>query len=322
MDTWQLILLISLAAAMLAWGAAQLVLDWFNDDRKKISRRLNADGHSDVDTLLGRRSATSVVLQIKGLPPVLARSSFFQGLNRKLIQAYPDASLVRFLGICGAFAVVGFVLVASTMESLLAGFVGGVVLGYIPIIFINARRGRRQRQIADQIPDALDFLCRILKAGHSLATGIQMMGDELPAPIGVEFRRCYDQHSLGQSLEQAFRDMSLRVDSGDFAFFITAILIQRQTGGDLGEVLRNISSMIRARVKLQQHVKAITAEGRFTGYILFAFPAVLFALSWLLNPGYAGILLKTDAGKMLLGLAFTLQMLGLFVIRKIVNVKT
>ncbi len=322
MDTWQLILLIFLTAAMFAWGAAQLALDWLNDDRKKISRRLNSDGHSDVDSLLGRRTATSVVLQIKGLPPVLARSRFFQNLNRKLIQAYPDASLIRLLGICGATWMVGFVLVASTMESVFAGLVGGSVLGYMPIMFVNGRRARRQRQIADQIPDALDFLCRILKAGHSLATGIQMMGDELPLPIGNEFRRCYDQHSLGQSLEQALRDMSVRVDSADFAFFITAILIQRQTGGDLGEVLRNISSMIRARVKLQQHVKAITAEGRFTGYILFAFPAVLFALSWFLNPAYASILLKTDTGKMLLGLAFTLQMIGLFVIRKIVNVKT
>ncbi|MGA2496650.1 MAG: type II secretion system F family protein [Tepidisphaeraceae bacterium] len=321
MDTWQLILLISLAAAMLAWGAAQLMIDWCNDDHRKISRRLNSDGHSEVDTLLGRRNATSVVLQIKGLPPVLARSSFCQNLNRKLIQAYPDASLVRLLGICGLLAVIGFVLVASVMESLLAGLVGGTVLGYLPLMFINARRGRRQRQIAGQIPDALDFLCRILKAGHSLATGIQMMGDELPAPIGIEFRRCYDQHSLGQPLEQALRDMSVRVESADFAFFITAILIQRQTGGDLGEVLRNISTMIRARVKLQQHVKAITAEGRLTGYILFAFPAVLFTLSWFLNPAYASILLKTDTGRMLLGLAFALQMTGLVVIRKIVNVK-
>jgi tight adherence protein B len=207
------------------------------------------------------------------------------------------------------------------MDSLIAGLVGAGVLGYLPLMFINARRNRRQRQIADQIPDALDFLCRILKAGHSLSTGIQMMGDELPAPIGHEFRRCYAQHSVGQSLDQALRDMSIRVESADFAFFITAVLIQRQTGGDLGEVLRNISSMIRARVKLQQHVKAITAEGRFTGYILFAFPAVLFVLSWVLNPAYAGVLLKTETGKLLLGLAFVLQMLGLAVIRKIVNVK-
>ncbi len=321
MDVWQLILLVSLSAAMFGWGIARLLVDRLDGSRKAISRRLHSDGRSEVDSLLGRQQGPSVVLRINGLPPVLARSVFFQNLNRKLIQAFPDANLARVLSICGLLGLIGFVVVASAMESVLAGAVGAAAMGYVPVLVINARRARRQRQIASQIPDALDFLCRILKAGHSLATGIQMMGDDLPAPIGPEFRRCYDQHSLGQSLDQSLRDMSIRVESPDFAFFITAVLIQRQTGGDLGEVLRNIASMIRARVKLQQHVKAITAEGRLTGYILFAFPAVLFVVSWALNPAYASVLLRTETGKLLIGIAFALQMIGLFVIRRIVNVK-
>jgi tight adherence protein B len=148
-----------------------------------------------------------------------------------------------------------------------------------------------------------------------------MMGDELPQPIGAEFRRCYGQHSLGQSLEESLRDMAGRIDSSDFAFFVTAVLIQRQTGGDLAEVLTNISTMIRARMRLKGHVKAITAEGRLTGNVLVAFPIVLFAISYTLNPNYAGVLLNTSVGKTLLCVAGALQLLGLFIIRKIVAVK-
>jgi len=147
------------------------------------------------------------------------------------------------------------------------------------------------------------------------------MGEELPQPIGKEFSRAYDQHSLGQPLEDCLKTAATRIESTDFAFFVTAVLIQRQTGGDLSEVLTNISGMIRQRIRLQQHVKAKTAEGRFTGYILVAFPAVMFFLAWSLNPAYAGVLLHTTKGMELLGTAFGLQMLGLICIRKLTTVK-
>ncbi len=186
---------------------------------------------------------------------------------------------------------------------------------------LSSKRAKRQRVLAEQVPEALDFLARILQAGHSLSTGLQMMGEELPQPLASEFRKCYDQHSLGLSLEDALKETAARVESGDVAFFVTAVLIQRQTGGDLSEVLRNISGMIRGRVRLSQHVKAKTAEGRFTGYVLVAFPAIMFLLSYYLNPTYAGVLLHDPGGRILLGVAVGLQLLGLFAIKKITTVK-
>src|SRR6185369_7769124 len=156
--------------------------------------------------------------------------------------------------------------------------------GYLPFFLLSNKRNRRIRALNDQLPEALDFLSRALKAGHSLSTGVQMMADELPDPLAAEFRQCYDQHSLGQSLDDALKDTSARIESTDFAFFITAVLIQRQTGGDLSEVLRNISSMIRQRIRLGQQVKAKTAEGRFTGYIMVAFPLVMFFIASALSP--------------------------------------
>jgi tight adherence protein B len=185
---------------------------------------------------------------------------------------------------------------------------------------VASRRNKRQRLLADQLPEALDFLSRILRAGHSFSTGLQMMGQELPHPLADEFARAYDQHSFGTSIDDALKDMATRVESTDFAFFVTAVLIQRQTGGDLSEVLDNISGMIRQRIRLQQHVKAKTAEGRFTGYILSAFPAVMFVISYMLNPDYASVLIKTNTGLMLLAGALALQLVGLYFIKKITTV--
>jgi tight adherence protein B len=122
------------------------------------------------------------------------------------------------------------------------------------------------------------------------------------------------------TIDDALKDMATRVESSDFAFFVTAVLIQRQTGGDLSEVLDNISGMIRQRVRLQQHVKAKTAEGRLTGYILSAFPAVMFVISYMLNPDYASVLIKTNTGLMLLAGALGLQLVGLYFIKKITTV--
>jgi tight adherence protein B len=148
-----------------------------------------------------------------------------------------------------------------------------------------------------------------------------MMADELPKPLSTEFRQCYDQHSLGQSLDDALKDTAGRIDSTDFAFFVTAVLIQRQTGGDLSEVLRNISHMIRQRVRLHQQVKAKTAEGRFTGYIMVAFPVVMFFIVSALSPEYSQILLHTPTGLKMVALAAGLQVAGLFAIHKITSIK-
>jgi tight adherence protein B len=316
----EFIILISLAAALAAWGVGQWIMSLIHGERQRLQKRLTSEWRTaDVDALLNRSIMMDSELQ--ALPPFLARSAFFKKLNQKLLYAFPEAKLTRFLAISCSVAMLVFSGATLMTDSLMMGFFAGVGALYLPMLIVNSRRTRRQRGIAQQIPEALDFLTRVLKAGHSLSTGIQMMGDELPQPIGGEFRRCYGQHSLGQPLEACLRDMAQRIDSSDFAFFVTAVLIQRQTGGDLSEVLRNISAMVRARLRLQQHVKALTAEGRLTGYILFAFPAVLFVISYVMNPGYAGTLLTTDMGHKLLAAAVSMQFMGLFCIRKIVAVK-
>ncbi len=326
MDGYLVYILIAAVSGLFAWGGYCLI-QGFSDggERKKLAERLaNEDRLGPIGGTGGANGRPSIVIQQmenSGLSPNLQAMPFFQGLNRKLTQAFPDFQLVKFLYIAAGLCVFMALITWAVTGSPVFGLIGGAVGGYAPFFLIASRRSKRQRMLANQIPDALDFLSRVLRAGHSLTTGLQMMGEELPKPIGDEFRKCYDQHSLGQPLEECLKAMSARIESTDFAFFITAVLIQRQSGGDLSEVLRNISGMIRQRIRLQQHVKAKTAEGRFTGYILVAFPAVMFCIAYVLNPAYAGILVHTNTGLALLGTSFGLCMAGLLAIRKITTVK-
>ncbi|MDB5294411.1 MAG: type secretion system protein [Phycisphaerales bacterium] len=311
--------LIAMAVGAAIWGVFGL-FGGSNREKKKLNARLGGEPTGSESDIADQFRPILRPTAVAGLPAWLAAKPAIQSLNRKLLVAAPGASLGKFLGLAATLAVVTFFVAFAVGGSLLVSAAGAAAAGYLPFFHLNGKRNRRQRAMANQLPEALDFLSRVLRAGHSFSTGLQMMSDELPQPLAGEFRRCYDQHSLGQPLDEALKDTAGRVENTDFAFFVTALLIQRQTGGDLSEVLGNISGMIRGRLRLQNQVRSKTAEGRFTGYILVAFPAVMFGLCYTQNPEYCQKLLHGD-GLYLLGTAFGLQMSGLFCIKKITTIK-
>jgi len=310
--------LVALSVGLAAWGLGVFVRDAVGNERKKLQQRLAGDTRA----LDSGQPFTAVRREIKleGLAGILVRLPGMESLHKALMQTWPGATLVLFLGSAVGLAVVAFVLVGAFFFSSLLGIGAAVAAGAIPFMVLSSRRGRREQLMAEELPEALDFLTRILRAGHSLSTGLQMVGQELPEPLAGEFRRAYDAHSLGRSLDDALKEAAARIPSSDFGFFVTAILIQRQTGGDLAEVLDNIADMIRSRLRLQQHVRAKTAEGRFSGYILAGFPVVMFFLSYAMNPAYASVLLH-GTGLYVLFTAGALCLIGLFLIRKITAVK-
>ena len=312
-------ILIAAAVAMFTIGVARVVRVIMQAGKRKLAVRLSTDVR--FDPAAASAQAIRIQLEQSALPPLLSRLRFLNVLHRHVTQAYPQTTLLRFVALSAVISFVAGVVMLLASASMIPAVLAAVGAGYLPFFLVSMKRGRRLRALCDQLPEALDFLSRALKAGHSLSTGIQMMADELPMPLSAEFRQCYDAHSLGQSLDEALKDTAGRVESTDFAFFVTAVLIQRQTGGDLSEVLKNISGMIRQRVRLQQQVKAKTAEGRFTGYIMVAFPIIMFFIASTLNPEYGQILLHTTAGLKMLGFAAMLQILGLLAIRKITTVK-
>src|SRR5258706_4035946 len=255
-------IVVAVCVALFAWGICALLMGFLKSEKRKLTERLaGTSGSTGAAT-----AATSIVMQahVKAMPALLARSALMRAINQQLLHAYPEASFVRFLGISVGLAFAGWLLLLVWMDSAWVALAAAGVGAYLPYMVVVKKKNKRQRKKAEQLPEALDFLQRILRAGHSLSTGLSMMAEELPQPLSAEFRRCYDEHSLGQPLEDCLREMTGRIESTDFAFFVTAVLIQRQTGGDLSQLLGYISGMICQRIRLQQYVIAKTAEWRFT----------------------------------------------------------
>lgn len=307
-------IVIAAAVSLAVLGIVQL-LTGSSGSKRRLQERLTVESLPGG----GTRHYRSVVLETERHG--LARFECFAGVHRDLTIGFPGMSLEKFFGICISVGMVLALLIGGLSGSMVVTVVAFAFGTYLPFFALMTKRGKRQRMMADQLPEALDFLSRILRAGHSFSTGMQMMGEELPHPLAGEFIRAHQMHALGAPMEDCLKEMAARIESTDFSFFVTAVLIQRQTGGDLAEVLNNISDMIRQRIRLQGQVKAKTAEGRFTGYILVAFPMVMFLLSNAVNPDYAGKLLDTGIGLMMLTIAGVMMMAGLLAIRKITTVK-
>ncbi len=316
MDTL-IIILIAAAVAAVGWTVAQVVTGAASNPKRKLQQRLNSQARTQS---AGGPTPSIRLLEADDLGR-LARIPTAQLLRQRLAQAFPGLSIKVFLTISLVLGVggaaIGWVVSASPVPTTAVG----LAAAYLPLFIVQRKRAGWSRKITAQIPDALDFLSRVLRAGQSLATGLQMMSEELPQPLAGEFGRAYDQHGLGQPIEDCLREMALRLESTDFSFFVTAVVIQRSSGGDLAEVLKNISHMVRQRLRLAQSVRAKTAEGRLTGSIMVVFPVVMFFLSYALNPQRGALLLHTSQGKFLICLAGGLVLFGLFLIRRITTVR-
>lgn len=193
--------------------------------------------------------------------------------------------------------------------------------GFLPLMWVFFKRGRRRKQFAKQLPEAMELMSRALRAGHSLQAGFQLVGDEMRDPIGTEFTKTFEEQNLGVSLEESLTAMTARVPNLDLKFFATAVVLQRQTGGDLAEILDKIGHLVRERFKIFGQIAALTGEGRLSGIVLLALPPVLFLVMMRLNSEYCMVLFTDELGKKMLAFAVVMQLFGAVVIRKIVNIK-
>jgi len=244
-------------------------------------------------------------------------------LNLRLLFEQADVNLPvpQFLIICGILAAVGIVLpTVAGMNPLFAPLVGAF-LAVLPILWLLMRRKRRLRKFAAQLPEALELIARALRAGHSLAAGLSLVAQEMSAPIAVEFGRTFEEQNLGIPLEEALESLTKRVPNLDLKFFSTAIILQRQTGGDLAEILDKIGHLIRERFQIWGQVQALTGEGRLSGVVLLALPPALFAVVYRMNPDYLMLLFTDELGKKMLVGGVIMQLFGALVIRKIVNIR-
>ena len=247
--------------------------------------------------------------------------SNFGDVRRFLAQADVRLSTYQFLGLIVALAAVGVVGTLFLRMPVFFAPLAGITLGVLPVAYVYIKRKRRVAAFARQLPDALELIGRALRAGHSLAAGFNLVGDEMSEPIASEFARCYDEQNFGIPLEEALEGMTERVPNLDLRFFATAVILQRQTGGDLAEILDKIGSLIRQRFQIWGQIQALTGEGRLSGIVLLALPPVLFVVMYRLNPDYVMVLFTDPIGKLMLTIAVVLQLVGAVVIKKIINIK-
>jgi tight adherence protein B len=309
-------------STLLAWGLYQVARDFQKSDEKRIEQRLRGGAAAKRREQLIRESLLRQ--RHRGgssLSAVLGRWSFVPTMQRAIDQANLPWSAQTLLMYLGGLSFLGFAGVYAAQQGVWWALLTATLLAAGPLMYVHVLRRVRMNRMLNQLPDVFELMSQGLRAGHSLANSINLVAEQLPDPAGTEFARVFHEQNLGLKIEDALLNMAKRVDMMDVRFFVTAVLIQRTTGGDLAEVLDNISTVIRERIKLFGQVKALTAEGRLSGYVLFALPFVVFAAMQVVSPEYARILIDDPLGNQMLVGAFVMQMLGLAMIKKIVNIK-
>ncbi|HNQ21689.1 MAG TPA: type II secretion system F family protein [Phycisphaerae bacterium] len=311
-----------LGSIMLSYGLYQVIVETRAAKHRKLQDRLRGESSSRNEKVTQNILKRGAMGQERGLADqVLGRLSFMPKLQTMLDQADIAWSASQMMVNLMGLALLVMLAVAVLQQNVLAAVGCGAAIVFAPLIVINFKRKRRISKLTNQLPDVFELMGQALRAGHSLASAIQLVQEQLPPPVATEFALIYQQQNLGMKIEDALLEMAHRVDSLDVRFFVTAVLIQRQTGGDLAEVLDKIGGLIRQRIELVGLVRGLTGEGRLSGWVLFGLPFVVFGAIWTLNQNYARTLLEEPAGKTLLMIAGGMQLMGLAMIRWIVNIK-
>jgi len=309
--------------AVLVFGAYLLLAgmpQWMV--QRKIQQRMDDVGLAFKPEAV---EATLVKGQISGVLPALDRLT--QGtaagswLARLIDQSGTKVGVSTVLlaalglGVASAFAMV---VVLREPVGMLPGFGLGAA---IPFVVLLRKRSVRMRRFEEQFPEALDTLSRAIKAGHAFTTAMGMVAEEGQDPIGPEFRKTYDEQNFGLPLKDALNNLALRVGLLDVRFFVTAVLIQRETGGNLSEILENLAYVVRERFKILRQVRVYTAHGRMTGYVLMALPAFLAIALKFINPEHMDLLFTNHYGRLMLCGVVVMQTIGYLWIRKIVTIE-
>ncbi|MEO0529283.1 MAG: type II secretion system F family protein [Planctomycetota bacterium] len=320
----------SLVITLLVFGGVTgmiiaVAMLWGGDKEGEVEDRLNAltSGKSKKKGKDGAPANTEVLAQTwdRGAGAIEQAIANHLNLQRLFTQADVSFTVSQFLLACVVAALVGFF--APTFLGLPVKFapICAVALVFMPFAWVIMKRKKRMKKFAAQLPEALELVARALRAGHSLGAGMNLVGAEMSPPIAKEFSRTFEEQNLGMPLEEALDNLCDRVPNLDLKFFATAVVLQRQTGGDLAEILDKIGRLIRERFKIWGQVQALTGEGRLSGIVLLALPPALFAAVYQMNPDYLMLLFTDDMGKKMLIGGIVMQLLGAVVINKIINIR-
>jgi tight adherence protein B len=316
------ILTILAAFAYLAVTLVVMLSGKRGGDVERIKRRLASVTEKDVvvefDLDIVKKHQLS---DLPWLNTLLFKQKWSRKLDRILDQADIQAPLAVFMLLALALASGGFLFAYLISRQILASLAGAVIMGVLPFWWIRLKKRRRMGRFEEQLPEALDLVARALKAGHTFGSGMAMVGSEFEAPISVEFNKTIEEINFGVNLLEALDNLLERVDCPDLNFFVVSIKIQSETGGNLAEIVENISRLIRERFKLKGKVRVLSAEGRFAAIVLLLLPFGVAGAIYALNPDFMEVLFTTETGKTLSYIAMGLMTMGIIVIRKMIRIE-
>lgn len=312
--------LIFLAVVLLIEGA---YLAW-NSTRGPEAQRLNLR----LRTMAASEQAKAVAIVKKRalsghplLDRLLASLPKVAALDRLLVQSGKEWSVAGFASASLAAGVVAWALAVWTAMPLPLRLAAAGAAMSVPLQVVLRLRNKRLDRIEHQLPDALDLMSRALRAGHAFPNALKMVGDEMKAPIAGEFATVFDEVNFGVSMPDALMNMANRVPSTDVRYFVVAVLIQRETGGNLSELLGSISTIIRDRIKLLGQIRVLSAEGKMSAWVLSLLPFGAAAVIQLTNPQFLAVLFSDPAGQKMVGFALGMMVFGFFVMRRIVKIR-
>ncbi len=301
-------------------------------DERNARARLMRDRLTSVQKAAERQPSEELALlrdemlsEIPALDSILRRSGRVSQLQKLLSQGDIDVRAGNFLLFCGASGVVlGLLLLIFNRDSNLGPILGwvGMLFGFfLPYAYASYRRTKRFEKFEELFPEAIDTLARAVRAGHAFTTALEMIADEVSEPVAGEFRKLFEEQKFGLPVRDALLNLVDRMPLVDVKFFVTAVMLQRETGGNLAEILDNLSFVIRERFKIMRQVRVYTAQGRLTMMLLMGLSPLIVATMLVLNPGFIRPLFVDPFGHILLVLGITLQTIGYFVIRRIVRIQ-
>ena len=286
--------------------------------RVEAVQRAERRGHTSLELKLMRDEMLSDVPIVHQL---LLRWSWSTRLRDILYQAGMNTKPAKVILLCAVLALGIFLAVGKFFDSTIIGLAAAAAAGLAPLAYIALKRKLRLRAFERHFPEALDLLSRAVRAGHAFATGLKMIATETPEPLSTEFRIAFEEQNFGLPLRDALINLAERVPLIDVRFFVTSLLVQKETGGNLAEILDGLARVIRERFKIRGEVRTRTAQGRLSAAILLSLPPVMMLILGALNPDYIHPLYSDPVGPLLMWGAFGLQLIGTIWIWKIVNIE-
>lgn len=315
-------LLVFIVVSLAAFAVGTLL------DQRQARARLLRDRLSAVQKAVERQPSEELALlrdellsEIPALDSLLKRSARVSAVQKLLSQADMKMRAGNFILLCAACAGgLGLAILLWSNNSMF-GWLGALIGFFLPYSYVVRRRNKRFDRFEELFPQAIDTLARAVRAGHAFTTALELIANELTEPIAGEFRKLFEEQKFGLPVRDALINLTDRVPLVDLKFFVTAVMLQRETGGNLAEILDNLSYVIRERFKIMRQVRVYTAQGRLTMMLLMGLPPAIVVVMLLMNPAFIRPLFSDPLGHILVAAGVTLQTVGYFIIRRIVQIQ-